>query len=329
MTTKRTLTTRQCRWPFAGNFTIARGSRTTVDTIHVLIEENGHTGRAECTPYPRYDESVDSVVTLIESMRDAVECGLDRQELQTGLSAGAARNALDCALWDLEAKKSGTSAAELAAVTPLKPVTTAYTISLGPPEKMAADAARASHRELLKIKLGSNGDEERMHAVREAVPHARLILDANEGWSASELPNLMQTARSIGADLIEQPLPAGKDEMLSQIERLVPVCADESLHTRDQLADLRDRYDCINIKLDKTGGLTEALLLHRQARKQGFQIMVGCMAASSLAMAPALLLAQDAEFVDLDGPLLLAEDFKPPLVYSGSLVNPPDPALWG
>lgn len=326
---RRALKVHHHQWPFAGSFTIARGSRTHVETVQVTIEEAGHAGRAECTPYPRYGESVESVIEQIESQREAVENGLDRTALQSRLSAGAARNGLDCALWDLEAKQQRRPAVELAGLRPLKPVVTAYTISLGTPEKMAADARDVAHRDLLKIKLGADGDSERMFAIREAVPDARLILDANEGWKPADLTRLMETAMAIRADLIEQPLPAGDDSGLAKVDRAVPVCADESLHTRMHLAELRNRYDCINIKLDKTGGLSEALLLHGEARKAGFQIMVGCMAASSLAMAPALLLAQDAEFVDLDGPLLLAEDFKPSLVYPGSLVNPPDPALWG
>ncbi len=329
LNTKRKMLVETARWPFDGSFTIARGSRTHVDTIIVTLVQDGATGRAECTPYPRYDESVASVMSQIEDMRDAIEAGIDRTALQERMSAGAARNGLDCSLWDLEAKISGSPAAYAAGIGQIKPVVTAYTISLGAPEKMAKDTASSAHRELLKIKLGADGDQERIPAVREAAPHAKLILDANEGWSADQMEVMMSIAAENGASLIEQPLPAGEDAILANIERMVPVCADESLHTRAHLAQLRNRYDCINIKLDKTGGLTEALELHKAARISGFQIMVGCMAASSLAMAPALLLAQDAEFVDLDGPLLLAEDFQPSLEYPGSLVNPPLPALWG
>ncbi len=256
-----------------------------------------------------------------------------RAELLERMPAGAARNALDCALWDWEAKRTGTSAAALAGLSALRPVTTAYTISLGAPEEMAAKAAAARSMPLLKLKLGGathrGGDAARMRRVRAACPDTRLIADANEAWTPEALPELMAVAAETGLELIEQPLPARADAALAEIGRQVPVCADESLHTRAELADLARRYDAVNIKLDKAGGLTEALALAAAARAAGLRIMVGCMVATSLAMAPALLLAQDAHWVDLDGPLLLARDRHPGLVYDGALVHPPPPELWG
>jgi L-alanine-DL-glutamate epimerase-like enolase superfamily enzyme len=253
----------------------------------------------------------------------------DRETLRRQMPAGAARNALDCALWDLEAKRAGQRAAALAGLPPLRPVTTAYTISLDEPEAMAATAAGAARRmPLLKLKLGGAGDAERLRAVRLACPTVRLIADANEACTSELLPSLMQAAAETGVELIEQPLPADADAALAGA-RPVPVCADESLHTLADLDRLAGRYDAINIKLDKAGGLTEALALAAAARARGLSIMVGCMVSTSLAMAPALLLAQDAAWVDLDGPLLLARDRTPALSYEGALVHPPEPPLWG
>ncbi|MGA9602993.1 MAG: dipeptide epimerase, partial [Methyloceanibacter sp.] len=249
--------------------------------------------------------------------------------LQSLLPPGAARNALDCALWDLEAKQSGKRAAELAGLPPLHPVTTAFTLSLGSPEAMAAKAREACHYPLLKLKFGGDGDKERLRAVREAVPLARLIVDANEAWQPHDVESLLAAAAAEGVELVEQPLPAGRDGLLAQIERPVPVCADESVHDSASLEALASRYDAVNIKLDKTGGLTEALRTATLARALGLKIMVGSMVATSLAIAPALLLAQEADFVDLDGPLLLARDRVPGLSYEGALVFPPEPALWG
>ena len=248
---------------------------------------------------------------------------------QALLPPGAARNALDCALWDLEAKIAGRSAAELAGVAPLHAVETAFTISLASPEEMAARARDAARYPLLKLKLGGDGDEARLAAIRAAVPKARLIADANEAWRASDLERLLEAAKAAGVELIEQPLPAGDDAALAHIARIVPVCADESVHDRASLRDLPARYDAVNIKLDKTGGLTEALATAAEARTLGLKIMVGCMVATSLAMAPALLLAQDADWVDLDGPLLLERDRVPGLAYTSGTVMPPPAALWG
>ena len=308
---------------------IARGSKTTARVITVSITDSEVTGRGECVPYGRYNETIDSVLAQIEGVQTAIETGTSRQTLQRLLSAGAARNALDCALWDLDAKRLQTPVWQIAGLSKPQPAQTAFTISLGTPEKMAEDTRGAAGRTVLKIKLGGDGDDERMAAVREAAPQASLILDANESWSAASFDKFMQSARKIGADLIEQPLPAHDDRYLEQAERLVPVCADESLHTRAELGDLRKRYDCVNIKLDKAGGLSEALLLKEDAEKAGFMIMVGCMVSTSLSMAPAMMLAQGARFIDLDGPLLLAKDRTPPIRYEGATIFPPAPELWG
>jgi L-alanine-DL-glutamate epimerase-like enolase superfamily enzyme len=282
-------------------------------------------GRGECVPYARYGETVDSVCRAILAQGSLSS----RTTLRDQMPAGAARNALDCALWDYEAKHSGTAAAALAGLRP-RPLTTAYTISLADPDSMAANAARAAQRmPLLKIKFGGSGDADRMRRIRAACPQARLIGDANESWTPSLLPALLDVAAETGFELIEQPLAAGQDAELARIRRPLPVCADESLHTRSDLDRLRGSYDAVNIKLDKAGGLTEALELLQQARALQFRIMVGCMVATSLAIAPAVLLAQRADWVDLDGPLLLARDREPPLHYEGALLRPPPPQLWG
>ncbi|GAB4065634.1 dipeptide epimerase [Ancylobacter sonchi] len=316
------------RFPIAGRFTIARGSKTEAAVVVAELHDGPHVGRGECVPYPRYGESVEATVATLEALADAVAAGLDRAALQEKLPPGAARNALDCALWDLEAKRSGRRAFELAGLPEPRPAVTAYTISLDTPEAMA-QAARLADRPLLKLKLGAPGDAERLAAIRAAVPASELIVDANEGWRAEDLPAHFAACAAAGVTLIEQPLPAGADAALADIARTVPVCADESVHGRDSLAGLVGRYDAINVKLDKTGGLTEALALAREARASGLDVMVGCMVATSLAMAPALLVAGLARIVDLDGPLLLARDREPALRYEGSLVHPPEPELWG
>jgi L-alanine-DL-glutamate epimerase-like enolase superfamily enzyme len=245
------------------------------------------------------------------------------------MPAGAARNALDCAWLDLEAKTRGLRVWDMLGRPVPLPCTTAYTISLGTPEVMAAATAKAAHRPLLKIKLGGEGDGERIAAVRSAAPGPELIVDANEAWTSDNLERNLAACAEAGVTLVEQPLPAGRDEALARIKRPLAVCADESVHDRATLAGLRERYDAVNVKLDKTGGLTEALAMADAARALGFEIMVGCMVATSLAMAPAMLLAAEARFVDLDGPLLLARDREDGLRYDGSLVYPPDAALWG
>jgi L-alanine-DL-glutamate epimerase-like enolase superfamily enzyme len=316
-------------FPLAEVFTISRGSRTEARVLTVTLERDGVTGRGECVPYGRYGESIESVTAQIRSVEGALARGLDRLGLLAALPAGAARNAVDCALWDREAKAAGRPAWALAGLSEPGPVTTAYTLSLAEPEAMRARAAANAHRPLLKVKLGGEGDMARLEAVRAGAPRSTIVVDANEGWSAEEYRALAPALLRLGVAVVEQPLPAGRDEALGEMARPVPVCADESCHDRASLAAIRGRYDMVNIKLDKTGGLTEALALRDAARAGGWRVMVGCMVGSSLAMAPAMLVAQGAELVDLDGPLLLARDRDPPLRYEGSTVHPPEPALWG
>jgi len=323
------LTVRIEQWPIAGRFTISRGAKTEAVVIVAEISDGVARGRGECVPYARYGETVDGVAAAIEAMRASVAGGLDRMALQAAMPPGAARNALDCAFWDLEAKRSGQPVHRLAGLAPPRPVTTAYTLSLGPPEEMAVAAAKAAERPLLKVKLGGSGDRERLAAVRQAAPAAALIVDANEGWTAADLADNAEACAAAGVALIEQPLRADDDAALAGAARPVKICADESVHDRRSLAALVGRYDAVNIKLDKTGGLTEALALAEEARRLGFEVMVGCMVATSLAMAPALLVAQRAQFVDLDGPLLLARDRADGLRYDGSLVHPANATLWG
>lgn len=315
-------------WPIAGNFTISRGAKTEAIVVVATIKDGSFVGRGEAVPYGRYGETVEGVLEAIRAMAESIAAGTDRTELRRAMRAGAARNALDCALWDLEAKETSRSAADIAGLGPLRPVETAFTLSLGTPEAMAEAARAASHRPLLKIKLGGAGDPERLAALRRAAPHARLIVDANESWLAATYAENMAASANVGVELIEQPFPAGNDSLLDG-PRVVPVCADESLHVAEDVRRLAGRYDAVNIKLDKAGGLTEALDLAEAARIAGLKIMVGCMVATSLAMAPAMLLAQRADWVDLDGPLLLSRDRLPGLRYEGSLVFPPEPALWG
>jgi L-alanine-DL-glutamate epimerase-like enolase superfamily enzyme len=324
-----TLDVRIERFPIAGSFTISRGAKTEAVTVVAELRQGGRTGRGECVPYPRYGETPEATLKALEAIREAVSDGFDRQALQTAMPAGAARNALDCAFVDLEAKRSGKRAWDLLGRPAPQPCTTAYTISLGSPNAMAAATAKAAHRPLLKIKLGGDGDGERIAAVRRAAPKSELIVDANEAWTPSDLERNLAACAEAGVTLVEQPLPSGWDDMLGRIRRPVRVCADESVHDRKSLEGLRGRYDAVNIKLDKTGGLTEALAMADAANAVGFDIMVGCMVATSLAMAPAMLLTAQARFVDLDGPLLLARDRDHGLRYDGSLVHPPDTALWG
>jgi L-Ala-D/L-Glu epimerase len=326
----RQLTVSVDRFPIAGKFTIARGSRTEAVVVTARIVEDGAVGQGECVPYPRYGETVEGVAAAIETLRPQIEAGLTREGLQALMPAGAARNALDCALWDLDAKRSGIRAHVTAGVNRWPPVTTAYTISLDTPEAMAEAAAKAAHRPILKVKFGGpGGDLARIAAIREAVPDAVLIADANEGWTEENIADHLAACAEAGYALVEQPLPADRDEFLRDLSRPVPILADESVHDRPSLDRLVGLYDVINIKLDKTGGLTEALALADAAEAKGFALMIGCMVGSSLAMAPALVLAPRARFVDLDGPLLLAKDREPGLVYEGSIVYPPQPALWG
>jgi len=318
------------RFPLRSAFTIARGSRTVQEVVRVVIEEGGHTGQGECVPYARHGETVADVVATLEGLADAVATGLDRAALARRLPAGGARNALDCALWDLAAKRAGQRVWQLAGLTVPGPVITAYTLSLDTPGAMAASAAEHAHRPLLKIKLGGGGDDlERVHAVRAGAPAARLIVDANEGWDRAAYERLAPALAEAGVAMVEQPLPAGEDAVLATLPRPVPLCADESCRDRASLAALEGRYDMVNIKLDKAGGLTEALALRAAARARGLDVMVGCMLATSLAMAPAVLLAQGAAYTDLDGPLLLAQDREQRLRYDREGVHPPEPGLWG
>jgi len=325
----RKLTVAVERFPLAAAFVISRGARTEATVVTVTITEGGHRGRGECVPYARYGESVASVVAAIESQRGAIEAGLERAQLQLRLPPGAARNGLDCALWDLDAKRLGIPAYQLAGLHRLSPATTAFTLSVGTPQEMAAAAAGAAWRPLIKVKLAGKGDLERLAAVRDAAPDSTLIVDANESWSADELEPYLAACAAAGVALVEQPLPAREDDALARIGRPVPVCADESVHASPDIARLTDRYDAVNVKLDKAGGLTEALVLVGEAERLGLGVLVGCMVASSLAMAPAMLLAPRARFVDLDGPLLLAHDRPEGLAYDGSIVHPPTAALWG
>ncbi|MBW3245082.1 dipeptide epimerase [Epibacterium sp. DP7N7-1] len=306
-------------------FTISRGSRTEAKVLTVRVEDGDHVGWGECVPYARYDETLESVTAQVEALPDV----FTRAELQRLLPAGAARNAVDCALWDLEAKKAGKPVWELAGLEAPGPEITAYTLSLASPEEMQKQAAENAHRPLLKIKLGTPEDMPRLEAVRAGAPEARIIIDANEGWSAEVYAELAPHLLRLGVELVEQPLPAGEDEALIGMERPVPVCADESAHDCASLPKLKGKYDVVNIKLDKTGGLTEALKLRDAALAEGYQVMVGCMVGSSLAMAPATLVAQGALVTDLDGPLLLAEDRPEPLTFDAEGVHPPRPALWG
>ncbi|MBR0754520.1 dipeptide epimerase [Bradyrhizobium jicamae] len=328
-TPSRTLIVRIERWPIAGSFTISRGAKTEAVTVVAEVSQSGLTGRGECVPYPRYGETPEATLQALEAMQAPLAQGLGRVALQAAMPAGAARNALDCALLDLEAKAAGQRIWDLLGRPAPVARTTAYTISLGTPEAMAEATARAAQRALLKIKLGGDGDAARIKAVRKAAPNSELIVDANEAWTEDNLAQNLAACADAGVTLIEQPLPAGKDEALSRNKRPVAVCADESVHDRASLDGLRGRYDAVNIKLDKTGGLTEALAMADAARALGFEIMIGCMVATSLSMAPAMLIAQAARFVDLDGPLLLARDRDHGLRYDGSLVYPPDAALWG
>jgi len=316
-------------WPIAGSFAISRGAKTQAVVVVAELSDGHVTGRGECVPYARYGESPEAVFERIEGLRDAIAKGLSRQELQSALPPGAARNALDCAFWDYEAKSGKRRAYDLAGLLSPKPTITAFTISIGSTDAMAAAAKAAAHRPLLKVKLGQAGDGERIAAVRAAAPKAELIVDANEGWNPDNLAENLAACAGAGVTLVEQPLPDGADEILRDIKRPLLICADESAHDRKSLAALAGKYDAVNIKLDKTGGLTEALAMAADAKRLGFEIMAGCMVSTSLSMAPALLIAQQARIADLDGPLLLARDRPDGLRYDGSLVYPPDHSLWG
>jgi L-alanine-DL-glutamate epimerase-like enolase superfamily enzyme len=306
-------------------FRISRGSRSIADVLTVSVSAGEFDGYGECVPYARYGETLESVTAQIHGLPRS----LDREALQALLPAGAARNAVDCALWDLAAKKAGQRVWELVGLPAPAPMVTAFTLSLDTPARMELSATKHRARPLLKIKLGTPDDMARVEAVRRGAPDAEIIVDANEGWSAEVYTELAPHLVRLGVTMVEQPMPAGQDAMLSEIERVLPVCADESCHDRASLPDLAGKYDLVNIKLDKTGGLTEALALRDAAVAEGYGIMVGCMVGSSLAMAPAVLVAQGAQVVDLDGPLLLAEDRADALKYDDAHVYPPEAGLWG
>jgi L-alanine-DL-glutamate epimerase-like enolase superfamily enzyme len=313
------------RWPIAGTFVISREAMTEVSVVTVEVSDGAATGRAECRPYARYGETPESVLAAIEAA--ALEAA-DREALRQHMPPGAARNALDCALWDLAAKRDGVPARKAAGLGPLQPVTTAYTLSLGGPSSMA-EAARAGAWPILKLKLGGDGDPARIRAVREAAPDARLVVDANEAWDAANFAQNMKACAEAGVELVEQPLPAEADDLLRSVERPIPVYADESVHVTADLDGLAGKYDGVNVKLDKAGGLTEALELVRAARERGFSVMAGCMVSTSLAVAPAFLIAQQADIADLDAPLLLSRDREHGLRHTGAVLEPPLRALWG
>ncbi|ARO13580.1 mandelate racemase/muconate lactonizing enzyme family protein [Ketogulonicigenium robustum] len=313
------------RFALASAFRISRGAKTEADVVTVEVMRGGFTGRGECVPYARYRETVESVRAQIRTL----PADISRADLQKALPAGAARNAVDCALWDLEAKMQGKPVWQLAGLPQPVPQITAYTLSLDTPDAMEEAARKNAHRPLLKIKLGTPDDLPRLQAVRRGAPGPAIIVDANEGWSVFDYIALAPHLVDLGVKLVEQPLPAVNDDALRGIARPLPVCADESSHSRRELTDLVGKYDVVNIKLDKTGGLTEAIALRRAAEAAGLKIMVGCMVGSSLSMAPAVLLAQGAAYVDLDGPLLLAEDRPQGLLYDAAGVHPPQADLWG
>jgi L-alanine-DL-glutamate epimerase-like enolase superfamily enzyme len=306
-------------------FTISRGTRSEARVLTVTITRGGHSGRGECVPYARYGETMESVAARIAALPE----GIDRAALQGALPPGAARNAVDCALWDLEAKATGRRVWQLAGLPEPGPVVTAYTLSLDAPAAMETAARDHAHRPVLKIKLGTPDDLPRLEAVRRGAPAARLIVDANEGWTPETYAALAPQLAGLGVELVEQPLPAGADAALAYLPRPVPVCADEACHDRASLPGLAGKYDLVNVKLDKAGGLTEALALSAEARARGFGVMVGCMVGSSLGIAPAVLLAQGAAVTDLDAPLLLAQDRPIPIVHDARGVHPPPAQLWG
>jgi L-Ala-D/L-Glu epimerase len=317
------------RFPIAGAFTIARGSRTEAVVVTATVSDGRFTGRGECVPYARYGETVEGVAASIAAHAGRLAAGGSAQAMLAGLKAGAARNALDCALWDFRCKQAGKRIWDLLGQAPPPLMTSCYTLSLGTPDSMFAAASQARHRPLLKVKLGGDGDGERIAAVRRGALDARLVVDANEAWTETTLESHAAACAKAGVELIEQPLPAATDQALAGFHSPVPLCADESVHTREGLPALATRYQAVNIKLDKTGGLTEALAMVEAAKALGLKIMVGCMLGTSLAMAPAVMIAGEADYVDLDGPLLLSRDRDPPLPFDGNTILPFGSALWG
>jgi L-alanine-DL-glutamate epimerase-like enolase superfamily enzyme len=316
-------------WPVRGVFAISRGRVTETQVIVATLGESGHEGQGECVPYARYNETIDSVQNQVASIKRAIERGIDRSELQTLLPPEAARNALDCALWDLECKQKGKTIWELVGIEP-KPMPISFTIGLDTPEVMAEMVAAAAKKySMLKLKLGAEGDKKRLQVIRKAAPHARLIVDANEGWTADNLEEMVRACESVGVELIEQPVPDIYSSILQNTRTSIRLCADESAHTSADIPKLVGVYDAVNIKLDKTGGLTEALAMAKKAKEAGLVVMVGCMVSTSLSMAPATVVAQMADYVDLDGPLLLEKDREPNVKYADGKIFPTPPDLWG
>ena len=315
-------------WPLKQVFRISRGSRSETRVVVVTVTDGQHTGRGEAVPIARYNQTPASVIAQIESFK--TEKDLDRHRIQELLPAGAARNALDCALWDLEAKISGKRIWELANIPIVLFIETSFTISLDTPAKMGAAAQANADAPLLKVKLGGDdADLARVEAVREAAPASRLIIDANESWSPAHYRKIISALKTLEVELIEQPFPAEADKVLETLDHPIPVCADESCHTGADLPCLKNRYEVVNVKLDKTGGLTEALLLIKRARESRFKLLIGCMVGTSLSMAPARVLASAADYVDLDGPLLLARDREYGLYYRDGKIGIPSRELWG
>ncbi|MDB5716605.1 MAG: mandelate racemase [Sphingomonas bacterium] len=324
------LTARIERWPVAGAFTIARGAKTHVDVVVVEIAAGGALGRGEATPIYYHGETADSVLAAVQALAGPVADGLERAELGALIGRGAARNALDCALWDLDAKSSGIPAWRIAGLSAPAPLMTAFTVSLGEPARMEADARAAAARyPLLKLKLAGEGDVARVAAVRRGAPDARLIVDANEAWTGRDVASEAAALVPFGVELIEQPVAAGRDDLLDGVDSPIPLCADESCQDRADLARCIGRYAAINIKLDKAGGLSEALALAAAARAAGLELMVGCMLSTSLGVAPAFLVAQGARWVDLDGPLLLARDRPDGFAFEGGMMDRADANFWG
>lgn len=317
------------RWPLARPFTISRGSKTAAEVVVATVEADGVGGRGECVPYTRYGETTVAVADQLQALAPAVAAGLDRDQLAHRLPPGAARNALDCALVDLACRQRGVPAWQLLGLALPRPVVTAETIVLARAAEMAADAARLADRPCLKLKVAADGIVERVAAVRRAAPRARLIVDANEAWTGAVLTAVLPDLAELGVAVIEQPLPAGADDALCRLTSPIPICADEACHTRADLDRLPGGYTMINVKLDKTGGLGEALALIAAARRRRLGVMIGCMVATSLAMAPALLLAGLADVVDLDGPLWLAADRTPGLTFAHGVIYPQPTGLWG
>ena len=325
----RTLHSEHERFPLNAPFRIARGVKTAADVVTVTLSEGGSVGRGEAVPYPRYGESVESALAAIESARSRIEAGGDRQALLQALPAGAARNALDCALWDLEARLAGRDVAEMIGGQPLAPIVTALTIGIDTPAAMAAAARAAGDVPLLKVKVDAEDPEARIRAVRAAAPGAALIVDPNESWDRALVEAIQDVLVATNVALLEQPVPAGDDEWLDGYSPAVPICADEAVHVAADLDVVARRYQAVNVKLDKSGGLTAALDVAREARAMGLGLMTGCMICSSLSIAPALHLAAMSDFADLDGPLWLQEDRPGGIRQEGGLIHPPAKGFWG